>query len=252
MQNVAMEMNQAETAFFWPVAGGYGLRWFTPACEVDLCGHATLASAHVLFSENSGPAAGAAREDARPPGDVSFFTKSGELVCRQVEGGIEMDFPAEPPTEVEPFSVVDALGVQPVWMGANRMDWFFELASADELLALQPDMAAVKALGKRGVIVTAPHPQPLPSNAHEHRVRGEGSTDFLSRFFAPQSGIDEDPVTGSAHCALGPYWAAKLGRTTVTGYQASKRGGTVGVDVCGDRVGLTGTAVTTLVGELRL
>jgi predicted PhzF superfamily epimerase YddE/YHI9 len=185
------------------------------------------------------------------PDVIRFFTKSGELVCKQVEGGIEMDFPSEAPSAVEAFSVVDAFGVQPVWMGANRMDWFFELASVEELLALEPDMAKVKALGKRGVVVTAPHPQPLPANAHEHRARGEGS-DFLSRFFAPQSGIDEDPVTGSAHCALGPYWATKLGRSSVVGYQASKRGGTVHIDVHSDRVGLTGTAVTTLVGGLQM
>jgi predicted PhzF superfamily epimerase YddE/YHI9 len=251
MQSVAMEMNQAETAFFWPVAGGYGLRWFTPACEVDLCGHATLASAHVLFAESSGVRRFGSSEvrTSEPSNAIRFFTKSGELVCRQVEGGIEMDFPAEPPTEVEPFSVVGALGVQPVWMGANRMDWFFELASADELLALRPDMAAVKALGRRGVCVTA-------GASGGSEVRGFGGAapapHFLSRFFAPQSGIDEDPVTGSAHCALGPYWAEKLGRTNVVGYQASRRGGTVRVDVRGDRVGLTGTAVTTLVGELQV
>jgi len=274
MQSVAMEMNQAETAFFWPVAGGYGLRWFTPACEVDLCGHATLASAHVLFSGRSGvrefggsdeqtheptraipnPADTARDPTTARPHDrteLRFHTKSGELVCKQVEGGIEMDFPAEPPSEVEPFDVVDAFGVQPVWMGANRMDWFFELASAQELLALKPDMAKVKALGRRGVVVTTPPPRP------DVRTSGRPdesapAPDFLSRFFAPQSGIDEDPVTGSAHCALGPYWAEKLGRTSVVGYQASRRGGFVRIDVHGDRVLLSGQAVTTLVGELRV
>ncbi len=241
MQSVAMEMNQAETAFFWPSGGGYGLRWFTPAVEVDLCGHATLASAHVLFT--------AAREDARPPGAVRFFTKSGELVCRQVEGGIEMDFPDESPSAVDPFSVVGALGVEPVWMGANRMDWFFELSSTEEVLSLRPDMRLVAELGKRGVIVTAgadekpPPPYPSP--------KGEGiRTDFVSRFFAPQSGIDEDPVTGSAHCALGPYWAGRLGVSSVMGFQASKRCGYVRVNVRGDRVGLVGQARTVVAGEL--
>lgn len=282
MQQVAMEMNQAETAFFWPLAGEqgarsgeYGLRWFTPAVEVDLCGHATLASAHVLFSDpplresgmavpdsRGGAGGGAATGPTRtpePPNEVRFHTRSGELTCRCAGDTIAMDFPAEPPSPVEPFSVTDAFGVQPVWMGANRMDWFFELASADELLALRPDMAKVKALGKRGVVVTVAasggsevrrlgRPVPAPSPAHAPTP----TPDFLSRFFAPQSGIDEDPVTGSAHCALGPYWAGKLGQTSVVGYQASRRGGTVRIDVRGERVVLSGHAATTLTGELHV
>jgi predicted PhzF superfamily epimerase YddE/YHI9 len=269
MQQVAMEMNQAETAFFWPRADGYGLRWFTPAVEVDLCGHATLASAHVMFASEEEPATGAAREDARPPGELRFHTRSGLLTCRRAGDAIAMDFPSEAPTEVDAFSVVDALGVQPVWMGANRMDWFFELASVEELLALEPDMAKVKALGKRGVVVTAgagsfgssevrrfgseetPTTTPAPTVSPPNPRTSE-PPNFVSRFFAPQSGIDEDPVTGSAHCALGPYWAGKLGRTSVVGYQASKRGGFIRIDVHGDRVVLTGQAVTTLVGELRV
>jgi PhzF family phenazine biosynthesis protein len=232
MQGVAMEMNQAETAFYWPTgANAFALRWFTPACEVDLCGHATLASAHVLFNEG----------EASP---VRFMTHSGELVCTKTEGGIEMDFPNEAPTPTDDPGSKAALGVQPVWIGANRMDWFFELESEEQVRALAPDMARVAALGKRGVIVTARPDDRTPE-------RQDLALDFVSRFFAPQSGIAEDPVTGSAHCALGPYWAQKLGKGSVTGYQASKRGGTVRVEVRGDRVGLAGRAVTVVEGTLR-
>lgn len=238
MQRVATEMNQAETAFFWPEGGAYRLRWFTPAVEVDLCGHATLASAHVLFTNGGG--------------EVRFQTRSGELVCNKTENGIAMDFPNEAPDEVGPFPVVEALGVQPVWMGANRMDWFFVLESEEDVLQCKPDFRKVADLGKRGVIVTAqtngsraPSPQPSP--------KGEGvRTDFLSRFFAPQSGIDEDPVTGSAHCALGPFWSQRLGKPKVTGYQASKRGGYVTIETKDARVTLSGQARTVLCAELRI
>ena len=236
MQSVAMEMNQAETAFFWPQGNDFGLRWFTPAVEVDLCGHATLASAHVLFAESPN------LRPAEAPDQISFFTKSGTLVCRRAEGGIAMDFPSDPPQPVEPPpGIAQALGAEPVWGGQGKFDWYFEVASQDELVSLAPDLARIKALGKRGVCVTA------AATPSDHR----DATDFVSRFFAPQSGIDEDPVTGSAHCALGPYWAQKLGRATVTGYQASKRGGTVRIEVNGDRVALLGSAVTVLEGALR-
>ncbi|MEX2242600.1 MAG: PhzF family phenazine biosynthesis protein [Fimbriimonadaceae bacterium] len=272
MQGVAMEMNQAETAFLWPEGEGYRLRWFTPTAEVDLCGHATLASAHVLFSEGtflsdgrretgggsggkdfgySGPLT----PDPSPPeggGErtVRFLTRSGELVCRQVGDEIEMDFPSEAPTAQMTPGIAEALGAVPVWQGANRMDLFFELESEEAVRGLTPDLVALARLGMRGVIVTAPHPQPLPSNAHEHLIRGEGGADFVSRFFAPRFGIAEDPVTGSAHCALGPYWSAKLGKQTLVGYQASRRGGFVTVTATGPRTTLSGRAKTVLVGSL--
>ena len=298
MQGVAMEMNQAETAFFWPEGEGYRLRWFTPTAEVDLCGHATLASAHMLFSlgderretgDGSGGkdfgCSGPLTPDPSPPegrretGDgsggkdfgrsghplpdvpqgggakrtVRFFTKSGELVCKQVEGGIEMDFPSEAPTAQEAPGIAEALGAVPVWQGANRMDWFFEMESEEVVRGLAPDLAALASLGMRGVIVTARagDGRRLPSPPAPPPRRGEGSfADFVSRFFAPRFGIAEDPVTGSAHCALGPYWSAKLGKRTLVGYQASPRGGFVTVTANGPRTTLSGQAKTVLVGTL--
>ncbi len=229
MQGVANEMNQAETAFFWPEGDGFHIRWFTPTVEVDLCGHATLATAHVLFSElplsamfvrGEGAGGGATLTPSPSPPEgrgeslVRFFTKSGELVCRKAGDKIEMDFPAEPPTPTECKGVQEAINAEPIWVGENRMDWFFVLGSEREVRECKPDMTKVLALGKRGVIVTAASSLPLG-----------GGCDFVSRFFAPQSGIPEDPVTGSAHCALGPYWAQRLNKKTVNGYQASKRGG---------------------------
>ena len=259
MQRVAAEMNQAETAFFWPEGDRLRLRWFTPALEVDLCGHATLASAHVLFKELQSAGIGHPLPDLPQGGGagdiVRFITKSGELACRAVDGGIEMDFPSEAPEEADPFPVSAALGAEPVWYGANRMDWFFVLESAEQLLSLKPDMGAIERLGKRGVIVTAQTNLVPEDSLPLGGGLGWGSAhssppDFVSRFFAPQSGIAEDPVTGSAHCALGPYWAARLGKESVVGYQASLRGGYVGVEVRGARVALSGPARTVLVGEL--
>lgn len=226
MQSVAMEMNQAETAFFWPDGNAWGLRWFTPAVEVDLCGHATLASAHIMYQ--SGILA--------PSEEARFNTKSGELVCTKTDTGISMDFPSEIPQEATRQSVANAIGIEPVWFAANRMDWFLVLESEEQVCSVNPDFAEITRLGKRGVIVTA--------------KSETDNIDFVSRFFAPQSGVPEDHVTGSAHCALGPYWAKLLGKQTVTGYQASTRGGYVNIDVRGDRVFLSGEAKTTLVGEL--
>lgn len=221
MQRVAMEMNQAETAFVRPLSGEgqYALRWFTPTVEVDLCGHATLATAHVLFSS------GVSHEELR------FRTKSGVLTARRKDEEIELDFPAEAPTAAD--LPVD-LGLEAVWTGRNRMDWFVQVASSDQVRQLRPDFARIATLGMRGLIVTA----------------ADGDYDFVSRCFFPQSGVDEDPVTGSAHCALAPFWAARLGRPELVGYQASRRGGVVQVEALGERVKLRGRAVTTVSGEL--
>ncbi len=227
MQRVAQEMNLPETAFLYPQDDGYNLRWFTPTVEVDLCGHATLASAHALWEGRHLP------QDA----EARFHTRSGLLTARRDGAWIELDFPATPAElGAVPSELTWALGVTPVSAGKTRFDYLIELDSEQTLRALRPDIAALRALDARGVIVTA-------------RANTPGY-DFVSRFFAPGSGIDEDPVTGSAHCCLGPFWAAKLGRSELVGYQASARGGVVRVRVEGARVRLSGQAVTVLRGEL--
>ena len=228
MRLVAREMNLSETAF--PVVrddGDYDLRWFTPAVEVDLCGHATLATAHVLWETGALP----------PEREARFHTRSGLLTCRRDGGWIEMDFPAEPPEPIEPPpGLLEALGVAPVFVGRNRMDLFVAIASDGAVRDLVPDIARLRDVPSRGVIVTA---------------RDEsGRYDFVCRFFAPNAGIDEDPVTGSAFCALGPFWAERLGKGDLLAYQASARGGVVRVRPRGDRVLIAGQAVTTMRGEL--
>ena len=228
MQSVAAEMNLAETAFVEERAEGYGLRWFTPAVEVDLCGHATLASAHVLWEQGSNAPT------------LAFHTRSGRLTAERVEDGIRLNFPVDPVTAVESADgLAEALGATPVALARGRSFYLAELANAATVRALTPDFAALKALDAGGVIATAPGDG-----------RDEGRADFVSRFFAPALGIDEDPVTGAAHCCLAPYWEARLGRRGLVGYQASARGGFVGVAVEGDRVQLSGQAVTVLRGEL--
>jgi predicted PhzF superfamily epimerase YddE/YHI9 len=227
MQAVAAEMNLAETAFLHPLEDGYGLRWFTPAVEVALCGHATLASAHVLW------------EVGRAPADrvIAFHTHSGRLTARCDGRDIELDFPAKPVDEVEaPPGLLEALVVEPSYVGRNQLDYLVAVDDAATVRALAPDLARLRALPVRGVIVTSPSDDP--------------GYDFISRFFAPGSGIDEDPVTGSSHCALGPFWAERLGRTRLEAYQASPRGGRLRVTVDGDRVKLAGRAVTVLQGSL--
>jgi predicted PhzF superfamily epimerase YddE/YHI9 len=224
MQAVAAEMNLAETAFVEREGDGFGLRWFTPTTEVDLCGHATLAAAHVLW-------------ELGESGDrLRFRTRSGTLTAERTDGSIHLDFPAEPAgaTDVPP-GLEDALGAVSRWVGRNRFDYLVEVADGGTVRSLVPDFRALRQLPGRGFIVTA---------------AGEKGCDFVSRFFAPGAGIDEDPVTGSAHCCLGPYWAARLGRSDLVGYQASTRGGYVGVHVAGERVVLSGPAVTVLRGEL--
>lgn len=227
MQSVAAEMNLSETAFLLPEGDGYQLRWFTPAVEVDLCGHATLASAHALW------------ESGRLRGDQSarFQTRSGLLTARQVDGWIELDFPSDPPEKCEaPAGLLAALNVKNAAVSRGRFDFLVELDSAAELRELRPDFRALSSVRARGITVTARSDVP--------------EFDFVSRFFAPASGIDEDPVTGSAHCTLAPYWAERLGKSSLVGYQASKRGGIVGVEVKQSRVLLRGKAITVLRGEL--
>lgn len=227
MQAVAAEMNLSETAFVVPREDDWGLRWFTPTVEVALCGHATQASAHVLWE--LGLAAG---DQA-----IRFHTeRSGVLVCERRGDRIAMDFPASPVTPImAPAGLAKMLGAEPSWVGRSEFDLFCELAGADAVRELRPDLAALATLPFRGVIVTA---------------RGEDGFDCVSRFFAPGVGVPEDPVTGSVHCALAPYWAARLGRTELRGWQASRRGGEVRMNLAGDRVWLGGTAVTVWQGEL--
>ena len=227
MQDVAREMNLSETAFLLPENTGYRLRWFTPAAEVALCGHATLASAHVLWEDGHLAAGAPAR----------FHTQSGLLTGERRGDWIELDFPATraAPGPLPP-GLAEALGVTPRWSGRSKFDYLLELDSEASVRALEPDFAALKRVEARGVIVTSRAEMP--------------GFDFVSRFFAPRVGVDEDPVTGSAHCALTPFWSERLQRTEMTAYQASPRGGVVRVRLAGDRVVLGGQAVTVLRGEL--
>jgi len=225
MQEVAAELGLSETAFLLDDS----LRWFTPGTEVTLCGHATLATAHILYST------GAAT------GPVEFSTASGTLtVNRHPDGMITMDFPAKvvTPTAV-PEGLEKALGAPAVRVGRSSLDLLVELDTEATVRSLAPDITALAAVEARGVIVTA--------------AASPGSqADFVSRFFAPRVGVPEDPVTGSAHCALAPYWSARLGRASLTGAQLSARGGRVGVRLDGDRVHLAGHAVTITSGTLNI
>jgi len=228
MQAVAAEMNLSETAFLRDRADdGFDLRWFTPAIEVELCGHATLAAAHILWETGRLPR----------PEQARFHTVSGLLTAESRDDRIELDFPANPPAAVEPPNgLLDALGVATTYVGRTRFDFLAEAQTPRAVRDASPDFGRLKRLGVRGVMITA--------RSDEDRF------DFVSRFFAPGAGIDEDPVTGSAHCALAPYWGEKLGKNEMVGYQASKRGGIVHVRLSGDRVKLAGRAVTVLRGEL--
>jgi PhzF family phenazine biosynthesis protein len=232
MASVAREMNLSETAFLVRRAdGSFDLRWFTPTVEVALCGHATLASAHVLW-ETGTLAAG---ETAR------FHTKSGLLLSAEPrEGGlIALDFPARVAAPAEaPPGLAEALGVDLHYVGRNVDDYLAEVESEDAVRALRPDARGLRTLGVRGVIVTA-------------KAETAGF-DFVSRFFAPGAGIDEDPVTGSAHCCLAPFWGERLGKRAMVGYQAPARGGVVRVRLEGERVELAGRAFTVLDGVLRV
>lgn len=232
MQAVAAEMNLSETAFLVPRDDGYGLRWFTPSKEVKLCGHATLASAHVLFENGRIDSGKTAR----------FRTKSGLLTAEREGSAIALDFPAMEMAEDElPAEVVAALGVTPRFVSRtdperHDLDYLIELNSESEVRAVKPDFGRLAKALSAGFMVTAPG-------------EGEGY-DFVSRFFCPAWGIDEDPVTGSAHCCLAPHWGARFGKKEMVGFQASSRGGFVGTKLMGDRVRLLGDAVTVLIGEL--
>ena len=227
MQAVAAEMNLSETAFLHREGAGYALRWFTPVAEVALCGHATLASAHALWESGR----------AEPAGAIDFATLSGTLSAARDGEWIAMDFPSTAPEPAEaPPGLAAALGLAPRWTGRSRFDWLVEAASPEEVAAARPDMAGLARVEGRGVIVTA--------------AGGRDGADVTSRYFAPAYGIPEDPVTGSAHCALGPVWAARLGRERLVCHQASARGGIVRVEVRGDRVLLSGRAVTVVEGRL--
>jgi len=227
MQRMADEIHASETAFLTPVEDGYALRWFAPDAEVDLCGHATLASAHILYSEGY----------ADPALPLTFHTKSGTLRARLVEGMIELDFPAEPPEPADPpLPLIEALGMRPVYTGRNRMDYMVEIEDAQALRRLRIDFSLLQRVDTRGLIVTA---------------RDTGKYDFISRFFAPRIGIPEDPVTGSAHCCLVPYWSRVLGRETLHACQVSARGGELWLRLAGGRVYIRGYAVTVYTGEMR-
>jgi PhzF family phenazine biosynthesis protein len=228
MQSVAREMKHSETAFCIPQKdGSFGLRWFTPEGEVRLCGHATLAAAHVLWEEGWLEH----RKTAR------FSTLSGELTAAPSGRVIELDYPSRPPSEVEaPAGLLDALDVAPSWIGRDVEDYVVLLADEAAVKAYNPDFGPLRAIETRGVIITAPATQ--------------DNVDFVSRFFAPRFGIDEDPVTGSAHCCLTPLWASRLDKSVLTAHQLSARGGELEVELCGDRVKLRGTCVTTLRGNL--
>jgi len=225
MQSVALEMNLSETAFLVRQHDGYNLRWFTPSVEVDLCGHATLAAAHALWEEGQLPAGQQAR----------FYTRSGLLTADRNGMWIEMDFPAKPEQPAPaPEGLAEALGAEPKYVGKNAFDYIVELESEAVVRKLKPNHSMLAKLPVRGVIVT--------STAENY--------DFISRFFAPGSGIPEDPVTGSAHCCLGPFWRDRLGKSEMLAYQASPRGGIVYVRLEEDRVRLGGQAVTVLRGSL--
>lgn len=227
MQSVAREMNLAETAFLLREGDAWRLRWFSPAVEIDLCGHATLAAAHVLWETRL----------LAPEAPARFVTRSGPLGAVRRGTWIELDFPATPVEAIAaPAGLLEALGVRGVFVGRSRFDELVEVDGEAAVRAVAPDFAALRRLTTRGVIVTSRAATP--------------GFDIVSRFFAPAVGIDEDPVTGSAHCALAPYWAPKLNRNAMVALQASPRGGVLRVQLDGERVRLGGQAVSVLRGEL--
>lgn len=232
MQKIAFELNLAETAFVLKEKDktGFSLRWMTPVSEVDLCGHATLATSHILWQE------GICSKDET----IHFNTRSGLLKADYHKGEIGLDFPAIPEKEIEyPKELIKAIGgVTPKYVGMTKWNYLIELDSEEAVRNLKPDFDTMLKLPGWGTIITAKAAMP--------------GYDFVSRFFAPEKGIQEDPVTGSAHCALGPYWQKRLGKDSFNAFQASERGGTVGVKVAGDRVMLAGMAVTVISGEINL
>jgi predicted PhzF superfamily epimerase YddE/YHI9 len=227
MQQVAAEMNLSETAFLHKQGEGYQLRWFTPTVEVDLCGHATLASAHILWE----------RDYERRDAIIQFDTRSGMLTASADGSWIELNFPLEPATEsAPPDHLLEALSVQARYVGRNRFDYLVEVDAGETVREMSPDFTLLQKVSCRGVIVTS------RSDSEEY--------DFISRFFAPAAGVNEDPVTGSAHCCLGPYWQERLGKDELHAYQASKRGGFLRVRIADKRTHIAGQAVTVMIGEL--
>ena len=227
MQNVAREMNLSETAFLHKQEEGYNLRWFTPAVEVALCGHATLASAHILWEIGL----------LSSTEQAIFHTLSGPLMANKKGKWIEMNFPATKEEEANaPAGLIEALGVKAKYIGKNKFDYLVEVESEAVVRAIKPDIGLLQKVAARGVIVTS--------------LADSGEYNFVSRFFAPNAGVNEDPVTGSAHCCLSPFWSGRLGNDELVGYQASARGGVVKVRSAGDRVILGGQAVTVMRGEL--
>jgi PhzF family phenazine biosynthesis protein len=220
LQAVAREMNAPATAFVQPGSDPLPLRWFSPTVELELCGHGTLAAAHVLWEEGVLP----------PAAFVRFTTRAGLLTAERRDGWVELDFPAEPPMEAEtPAALAEALNVMLRYVGRNRLDYLVEVDDESTVRQLSPDLARLSVVDTRGVIVTS---------------AADGPWDFVSRFFAPRVGIPEDSVTGSAHCGLGPFWSARLGRSELLGYQASARGGLVRVRSLGGRALIGGWAVS--------
>lgn len=229
MLNIAKEMNLPETAFLQGNGVGYNLRWFTPHTEIELCGHATLASAHILWATGC----------LSPDEIARFDTLSGELTAKKNGEWIDLDFPAEYETNADtPVEITDALGVQPIYVGKNRFDYLVEVESEEMVRNIKPNFDLLKKVPSRGIIVTS--------------RADTGKYDFVSRFFAPAIGVDEDPVTGSAHCCLGPYWKSRLNKSRFEAFQLSERGGVVRVEVKSDRVILSGQAVTVIEGEIIL
>ncbi len=227
MQRVAAELNLSETAFLLARADGFDLRWFTPAVEVDLCGHATLASAHVLWETGR----------LSPDEPARFHTRSGVLTAVRRDDWIELDFPSTPEEEAPaPAGLAQALGAAPLYVGRSRFDYVVLLEDEATAAGLRPDFGRLGAIAARGVIATSRSADP--------------AFDFVSRFFAPASGIDEDPVTGSSHCCLAPFWSRRLGKESFLARQISARGGVLKVRLDGDRVRLGGQAVTVLRSEL--
>lgn len=225
MQGLAGELGLSETAFVWPEDGSRRLRWFTPTTEIDLCGHATLAAAHVLREEG-----------LVGDGDVlQFRTRSGDLTARVGEGTVELDLPADPPVPL-PVPATHGLGVPVSGAARGSLSVVLEVADAATLRSITPDRDAVAALHHRAVVVTAPGDR--------------AGVDYVVRAFGPRVGIDEDPVTGSAQCTLGPLWAERLGRRPFEVVQESARGGRLRVTVVGDRVRVAGAAATVLSGAV--
>ncbi len=236
MQSIAFELNLAETAFVLKEKDSdtWSLRWMTPVSEVDLCGHATLASSHIMWQQ------GLCKQDVM----IKFNTRSGLLTAKNNGGKITLDFPAIPQKEIKyPPELIDAIGgAEPKYVGMTKWNYIIELNGEADILNLKPNFDVMLKLPGWGTIITA----------KAEADYGKKGYDFISRFFAPEKGIQEDPVTGSAHCALALYWQSRLNKNTFKAYQASERGGTLGIEINGDRVFLTGEAVTVINGEIEV